>query len=104
VTGKVSPAAASRQTPSERADKKTHGVAISNTSTHTNTATSTSTGATVQEKVKMFCQQLSYLSLAFRSKALVALVAYWVVGNGVFMVRVTNAVFVVIFVLFPTCF
>jgi hypothetical protein len=39
------------------------------------------------DKVREFKQQLHYLVVAFRSRTLVALIAYWVVGNAVFSVR-----------------
>jgi hypothetical protein len=51
------------------------------------TSTTPASSATVQEKLRQFRQQLGYLCVAFRSSALAALVGYWVVGNGVFMVR-----------------
>jgi hypothetical protein len=38
------------------------------------------------DKVREFKQQLHYLVVAFRSRTLVVLIAYWVVGNAVYSV------------------
>ena len=77
LTSTVSGSGECRSSPALPSNSS-HTSCINNSSTYTGGA---------QEKLRIFKEQLHYLTLAFRSKTLTAIVAYWVVGNAVFSVR-----------------